>query len=64
MANFTLNQEQLNVLVVVTKQSLDDLDAYLEQHAASAPAEWLAQLQHRRAVLQQVLDVLMAAGGS
>ncbi len=64
MANFTLNPEQLNVLVVVTKQSLDDLDEYLEQHAASGPAEWLAQLQHRRSVLQQVLAVLMAAGDS
>ncbi len=62
MASFTVTNEQLSVLVSVAKQNLDGLDEYLELHSGSASAAWLAQLRHRRAVLQQVCEVLVAAG--
>ncbi len=62
MARFTLNDEQLSVLVSVAKQNLEGLNEYLEWHSGSASADWLAQLRHRRTVLHHVFDVLVAAG--
>ncbi len=61
MASFTVTNEQRSVLVSVAKQNLDGLDEYLEVHSASA--EWLAQLRHRRTVLQHVVAVLVVGWG-